>query len=149
MKIRYDRDACQGHNRCYLLAPELFDVDDEGYAVLLVEGDVPAGAGAEGPPRCGQLPRVRDQPRGVTVPASAPAPDGRRAPVGQSGMVAVSGSTERSHVHNRIGSTRSSGWWFRPNDTARSPSTSKASDTESFVRRHHARGRGCGPSPRS
>ena len=41
MRILYDRDACQGHNRCYLLAPELFDVDDEGYAVLLVEGDVP------------------------------------------------------------------------------------------------------------
>lgn len=42
MRIHLDRDACQGHNRCYLLAPELFDVDDEGYAVLLVEGDVPA-----------------------------------------------------------------------------------------------------------
>ncbi len=41
MRILYDRDACQGHNRCYLLAPELFDVDDEGYAILLVEGDVP------------------------------------------------------------------------------------------------------------
>jgi ferredoxin len=41
MRIQFDRDACQGHNRCYLLAPELFDVDDEGYAVLLVEGDVP------------------------------------------------------------------------------------------------------------
>ena len=41
MKIRFDRDACQGHNRCYLLAPELFDVDDDGYAVLLVTGDVP------------------------------------------------------------------------------------------------------------
>lgn len=42
MRIAYDRAACQGHNRCYLLAPELFDVDDEGYAILLVEGDVPA-----------------------------------------------------------------------------------------------------------
>ena len=41
MQIRYDRDACQGHIRCYLLAPELFDVDDEGYAVLRVEGTVP------------------------------------------------------------------------------------------------------------
>ncbi len=41
MKIRLDREACQGHNRCYALAPELFDVDDEGYAVLLVTGDVP------------------------------------------------------------------------------------------------------------
>lgn len=42
MRITLDRDACQGHNRCYLLAPELFDVDDEGYAVLLVDGEVPA-----------------------------------------------------------------------------------------------------------
>lgn len=42
MKINFDRDACQGHNRCYSLAPELFDVDDEGYAVLLVTGEVPA-----------------------------------------------------------------------------------------------------------
>ncbi|MEM7286680.1 MAG: ferredoxin [Actinomycetota bacterium] len=42
MKITYNRDACQGHNRCYMLAPELFDVDDEGYAILLVEGDVPS-----------------------------------------------------------------------------------------------------------
>lgn len=41
MKIIYDRDACQGHNRCYMLAPELFDVDDEGYAILKVEGEVP------------------------------------------------------------------------------------------------------------
>jgi ferredoxin len=41
MKINFDRDACQGHNRCYMLAPELFDVDDEGYAILLVDGDIP------------------------------------------------------------------------------------------------------------
>jgi ferredoxin len=44
MKIRYDRDACQGHGRCYTLAPDLFDADDEGYAVLRIDGDeVPAG----------------------------------------------------------------------------------------------------------
>ena len=41
MRIRFDRSACQGHNRCYMLAPELFDTDDEGYAVPLVDGDVP------------------------------------------------------------------------------------------------------------
>lgn len=38
MRIEFDRSACQGHNRCYLLAPALFDVDDEGYAVLLESG---------------------------------------------------------------------------------------------------------------
>lgn len=42
MKIKYERDSCQGHNRCYMLAPELFDTDDEGYAILLVDGVVPA-----------------------------------------------------------------------------------------------------------
>ena len=41
MKIHFDRDLCQGHNRCYLLAPELFDVDDDGYAVLRIDGEVP------------------------------------------------------------------------------------------------------------
>jgi ferredoxin len=41
MRIVFDRSACQGHNRCYLLAPELFDVDDDGYAVLLIDGEVP------------------------------------------------------------------------------------------------------------
>lgn len=40
MKIKYDSDACQGHNRCYMLAPELFDVDDEGYAILRITGEV-------------------------------------------------------------------------------------------------------------
>ena len=28
MKIHVISDKCQGHNRCYALAPELFDVDD-------------------------------------------------------------------------------------------------------------------------
>jgi ferredoxin len=40
VRLNLDRDACQGHNRCYLLAPELFDVDDEGYAVLVGDGTV-------------------------------------------------------------------------------------------------------------
>ncbi len=41
MQINLDTEKCQGHNRCYALAPELFDVDDYGQAVLLEEGDVP------------------------------------------------------------------------------------------------------------
>ena len=40
--MHVDREKCQGHNRCYALAPELFDVDEEGYAVLLVTGEIPA-----------------------------------------------------------------------------------------------------------
>ena len=42
MQIHLDAEKCQGHNRCYALAPELFDVDDYGQAVLLVDGEVPA-----------------------------------------------------------------------------------------------------------
>jgi ferredoxin len=41
MIIKLDADACQGHGRCYALAPQLFDSDDEGYAVLKVTGEVP------------------------------------------------------------------------------------------------------------
>lgn len=43
MRILLDNDKCQGHGRCYALAPELFESDEEGYSVLKVDGDVPAG----------------------------------------------------------------------------------------------------------
>ncbi len=36
MRITLDLEKCQGHGRCYALAPTIFDTDDEGYAVLLV-----------------------------------------------------------------------------------------------------------------
>lgn len=41
MRIILESDKCQGHNRCYALAPELFDVDDYGQSVLLIDGDIP------------------------------------------------------------------------------------------------------------
>lgn len=31
MRIRVDTELCQGHGRCYMLAPDLFDADDDGY----------------------------------------------------------------------------------------------------------------------
>jgi ferredoxin len=37
MKIRVDPDKCQGHARCYGLAPEIFDVDDYGLASVIVD----------------------------------------------------------------------------------------------------------------
>jgi ferredoxin len=43
MKIEVNQDACEGHNRCYSLAPELFDVDDYGTASALNGGVVPEG----------------------------------------------------------------------------------------------------------
>ncbi len=43
MKIHVDSDKCQGHNRCYSIAPDLFEVDDLGYATEVGDGTVPAG----------------------------------------------------------------------------------------------------------
>lgn len=40
MHVLVDPDKCQGHNRCYALAPELFDVDDYGQAVVIGDGTV-------------------------------------------------------------------------------------------------------------
>lgn len=42
MKIRVDRELCQGHNRCSALAPNLFVLDDFGYAAAAGDGVVPA-----------------------------------------------------------------------------------------------------------
>ena len=43
MRIKLDSSKCQGHGRCYALAPDVFESDDEGYAVLLFgDGEVPA-----------------------------------------------------------------------------------------------------------
>lgn len=40
MHVLLDAEKCQGHNRCYALAPELFDVDEYGQAVVLGDGTV-------------------------------------------------------------------------------------------------------------
>jgi len=42
VRIGLDTGLCQGHGRCYSLAPDLFDSDDAGHCVLLVT-DVPPG----------------------------------------------------------------------------------------------------------
>ncbi len=43
MRIQVNPDKCQGHGRCYALAPELFEVDDYGQSTALGDGTVPAG----------------------------------------------------------------------------------------------------------
>jgi ferredoxin len=43
MRVRVDDDKCQGHGRCYALAPELFESDDYGNAVVVGDGVVPEG----------------------------------------------------------------------------------------------------------
>jgi ferredoxin len=36
MDVRIDAEACMGHGRCYATVPEVFDLDDEGRAELLM-----------------------------------------------------------------------------------------------------------------
>ena len=43
MKVKVDSEKCQGHNRCYALAPGLFKVDEYGYATERGDGTVPPG----------------------------------------------------------------------------------------------------------
>ncbi len=42
MRITVDREACTGHGRCYTVAPEVYEADDDGYCVIPNE-IVPAG----------------------------------------------------------------------------------------------------------
>jgi ferredoxin len=41
MRVEVDRDRCEGNAVCVGIAPDLFDLDDEDYAVLKVD-EVPA-----------------------------------------------------------------------------------------------------------
>ena len=41
MKAQINSELCQGHGRCYDLAPGLFGEDDEGYGRVLGDGTVP------------------------------------------------------------------------------------------------------------
>jgi ferredoxin len=46
MRVQIDAALCQGHGRCYDLAPDLFGEDEDGYATLTdltAGGQVPSG----------------------------------------------------------------------------------------------------------
>ena len=43
MKVQIDSERCQGHGRCYDLAPGLFGEDEEGFGRVLGDGVVPPG----------------------------------------------------------------------------------------------------------
>ena len=47
MKVQIDPERCQGHGRCYDIAPGLFGDDDEGYGKVLGDGVVPPGQDRE------------------------------------------------------------------------------------------------------
>lgn len=40
LQVTVDPDRCQGHNRCFAIAPEIFDVDDLGNALAIGDGIV-------------------------------------------------------------------------------------------------------------
>jgi ferredoxin len=43
LKVRIDREKCQGHARCFALAPELFELDEMGNGRERGDGTVPPG----------------------------------------------------------------------------------------------------------
>jgi len=43
MRVQINSERCQGHGRCYDLAPGLFGDDDEGYGKVLGDGVVGPG----------------------------------------------------------------------------------------------------------
>ena len=43
MRVHVDQEKCQGHNRCVVLAPDLFEVDEYGTAWAKGAGVVPPG----------------------------------------------------------------------------------------------------------
>jgi len=41
MRVVVDRTRCQGHGRCYDLAPDVFESDERGRVDVAVTGDLP------------------------------------------------------------------------------------------------------------
>jgi len=48
VKVRVDDAACEGHGRCYALAPDVFEADDHGHCIVALPepdtADARAGA---------------------------------------------------------------------------------------------------------
>ena len=42
LKVSVQSDRCQGHNRCYAIAPELFEIDEYGNSRAKGDGSVTA-----------------------------------------------------------------------------------------------------------
>ena len=40
MKVRVDAEKCQGHGRCFALAPHLFELDEFGMSSVVGDGTV-------------------------------------------------------------------------------------------------------------
>lgn len=44
MRVTIDESKCQGHARCNLLAPEVFDLDEQGHATIRDNGEIDYGS---------------------------------------------------------------------------------------------------------
>jgi ferredoxin len=42
LKVVVDFSRCQGHGRCYDLAPDVFEPDERGRVALAISGELPA-----------------------------------------------------------------------------------------------------------
>jgi ferredoxin len=42
VRVSVDSEKCQGHGRCFAIAPDLFDLDDYGMSSVIGDGTVPA-----------------------------------------------------------------------------------------------------------
>jgi ferredoxin len=40
VRVRIDPARCQGHGRCYDLAPDLFTEDEDGYGTVVGSGEI-------------------------------------------------------------------------------------------------------------
>jgi ferredoxin len=47
MKVRVHRERCFGHNHCVRLLPSVFEIDEQGYAMVRNAGVVPPGEEAD------------------------------------------------------------------------------------------------------
>ena len=43
MRLALDSEKCQGHARCVVILPEVFDTDAFGHALMQQDGEVPPG----------------------------------------------------------------------------------------------------------
>jgi ferredoxin len=53
MKVKVDRTKCSGHGRCFAVAPEVYDSDDEGFIVSDADGTIEVPEGHEDGARLG------------------------------------------------------------------------------------------------
>jgi ferredoxin len=83
MRVRVDQERCEGHGRCYAVAPEVFEPDDVGNGHEIGDGVVPpdlehkARLGANNCPERAVVVEDAGPPDGAS--ASSPGGDGRGA----------------------------------------------------------------------